>query len=334
MADATGGGGLAAAALTALRDLSLRDVTAASYGAGWRRFCAFCAAGSYRALPASPTTVGRYVAYQWLKGTVQPSSVRTYLSPIRKRHLAAGHPNPCSSDLVTEAMAGFTNAWLDAHGSKPKRVALPAALAWQLAALAFSSPDPTLRLRLTAVVGHFFMCRRARDIMSLAAADISLMPDGGLSFQIVRSKTDAKRPGGERIAHVYPASSFSTVPDLPILLFRRALAEHRRARPLTARLFPSMETDPGKVLTAWLRAGLQLLGVVPPVGCVYASHSNRSGGCTALRAVGAGLDAVAQWAGMTVDTLTRSYNDALATATPEAHFFFGRLLPRPLRLPA
>lgn len=79
----------------------------------WVRFTSFCAAGGYRALPATPVTVGRYVAFQWLEGTVQPSSVRTYLAPIRKRHIAAGFPNPCASDLVAEALAGFTNAWHD-----------------------------------------------------------------------------------------------------------------------------------------------------------------------------------------------------------------------------
>lgn len=334
LADAAGGSGLAAAALTELRDLSLRDVTAASYGAGWLRFCAFCEAGSYSPLPASPTTVGRYIAWQWLKGSVQPSSMRTYLSPVRKRHLVAEHPNPCATDLVAEAMAGFTNAWLDEHGSKPKRVALPASVSWRLAGLAFSSPDPTLRLRLSAIVANFFMCRRARDILSLTPEDVAFPAEGGLSFQIVRSKTDAKRPGGERLAHLYPASTFTTVPDLPVLLLRRVVAEHRRGRNAGTRLFPAASADPSTVLTAWLRAGLQILGVVPPVGCVYASHSNRSGGCTALRTVGAGLDAVAQWAGMSVDTLTRSYSDALATATPEAHFFFGRLIPQAIQLPA
>lgn len=130
----------------------MRDATAASYGAGWLRFCAFCARGRYRARPASPCTVGRYVAYLWLRGTVQPVSARTYLSPIRKRHLAAGFPNPCATDLVAEALDGFTNVWLDRHGAKPKRVALPASVAWRLAQVAFSSPDRLLRLRLAAVI--------------------------------------------------------------------------------------------------------------------------------------------------------------------------------------
>jgi len=95
-----------------------------------------------------------------------------------------------------------------------------------------------------------------------------------------------------------------------------------------------MRTPPWLTMSAWLRAGLLLLGASPPVGCVYASHSCRSRGCTAMRTIGVGLDAVAQWAGMSVETLTKSYNDALAPVTPEAHFFFGRLLPRVFSLPA
>jgi len=334
MARAVGGHGFAAAALAELRDLSLRDVTAAAYGAGWQRFCAFCVEGSYRALPAAPSTVGRYVAYLWLKGSVQPTSARTYLAPIRKRHVAAGYANPCAADVVSEALAGFSNDWLATRGAKLKRVALPAPLAWRLAQLAYTSPSASVRLRLTAVVSHFFMCRRAKDVLNLTAADIELTAAGGLSFQILRTKTDAKRPGGERLAHSYPPSSFSTVPDLPVLLLRRALAVHHRHFRPSDRLFRWSGTDPGTALSAWLRAGLLLLGATAPVGCVYASHSCRSGGCTAMRAVGKGLDAVAQWAGMSVETLTRSYNDALAPVTPEAHFFFGRLLPRAFALPA
>lgn len=312
----------------------MRDATAASCGAGWLRFCASCARGRYRALPASSSTVGRYVVYLWLRGTVQPASARTYLSPIRKRHLAAGFPNPCATDLVAEALDGFTNEWLDRHGAKPKRVALPASIAWRLARLAFSSPDRLLRLRLTAVVSHFFMCRRAKDVLDLKAADVRLSADGGLSFQIARSKTDAKRPGEERIARTYPPSTFAYVPDLPVLFLRRALADHALLRRPCDRLFPAPAQDPGIIPSGWLRAELHLLGVSAPVGTVYAGHSCRSGGCTSLRAVGKGLDAVAQWAGMSMETLTKSYNDALAVPTLEAHFFFGRLLPRALPLPA
>lgn len=312
----------------------MRDATAASYGAGWLRFCAFCRAGGYRPLPATSTTVGRYIAFHWLKGTVQPSSMRTYLSPIRKRHIAAGFPNPCSTDLVADALAGFTNAWLDSHGSKAKRVALPATVAWRLAGLAMTTQSTTIRSRLTAVVAHYFMCRRAKDVLSLKAQDVQMLADGGVSFQICRTKTDAKRPGGERLAHTFPPITFSSIPDLPVLLLRRALAAHRSYHRPDQRLFPAPSGDAGTILSGWLRAGLTMLGVEPAVGTVYASHSCRSGGCTAMRSVGIGLDAVAQWAGMTVETLTKSYNDALAVATPEAHYFFGRLLPRALQLPA
>lgn len=57
--------------------------------------------------------VGECVAYQLLKGAAQPSSVRAYLSPIQKRHPAAGCANPCSSGIAADALAGFADAWLD-----------------------------------------------------------------------------------------------------------------------------------------------------------------------------------------------------------------------------
>lgn len=298
--DPAGQDGFAAATFADLRNFSLREAPAASYGGGWARFCVFCARGAYRALPASSSTVGRYVALLWLKGSVKPSSARTYLAPIRKRHHAAGFPNPCATDLVAEALDGFNHGWPDAHGTRLKGVALPAAVAWRLAQLAYLSRDNLIHQRLTAVVCHYSMCRRAKEVLNLKAADVLLSADGGLSSQITRSKTDAKCPGGERLAHTYPPSPITSVPDLPVLLLLRALDNHAsRARPCD-RLFPAPARDPGTALSGWLRADLRLMDVTAPVGTVYVSYSCLSGGCTALRMVEEGLDAVAQWAGMII----------------------------------
>jgi len=294
----------------------------------------FCAEGRYRPLPASAETVGLYVAYLWLRGLVQPTSARTYPEIFLKRRLAAGFPNAGASDLVAEALSGNNNAWLYAHGSKPKRIALPAPVAWQLALLAVLTIDPVVRLRLKAVACHILMCRRANDVLILTAADLSFPAAGGVAFQIPRTNTDARRPGGERLAYVYPVSNFSSVAYLPVLLLRHSVDVHpSRFRP-SRPLFRPGAFDPGGVLTAWLLAGLRMLDLAAPVGTVYVRHSNRGRGCTAMRKVGLGLDAIAQLAGMAIETLNHSYNDALAPVTAEAHFFFGRLLPRALSLPA
>lgn len=122
-------------------------------------------------------------------------------------------------NLVAEALSEFTNACLDQHGSKPKRMALPFKVACQLTQLALVTPSATLRLRLTAVVSHFCMCRRARDVPSVRASDIQLLTDGSLSFQVIRTTEDAKKPGGEHLFHTYPPSTFATVPYLPGVLF-------------------------------------------------------------------------------------------------------------------
>lgn len=131
--------------------------------------------------------MGRYIACQWLKGTLQPSSVRTYLSPIRKRHVPASFPDPFSTDLVADVLAGFTNARLDIHGSKVKRVALPANVLRRLARLVNTVQSATIRTRLTAVVAHYFIRRQAKDVLLLVARDVQLLPDGGASFQICRN---------------------------------------------------------------------------------------------------------------------------------------------------
>lgn len=235
--------------------------------------------------------------------------------------------------MVAEAFSGFPNSSLDHHDSTPKRVALPAVVASRLAQLALVTPVATVRLRLTAVVAQKFMCRRSQDVLSLAAADILFLPDAGLSFQVRRTTCDARKPRGERLAHTNPRSPCTTEHDHSILLLLRALAEHDSRSPPAARLSPAPPGDAGTTLTAWKSAGLQMLGVASHVGTLYASHFYCSGGCTALISAGLGLDAIYQWQGMAKETLTKSYNDALVAATPEAHFFFGRLRPRELPLP-
>jgi len=295
----------------------------------------FCRDAGHRPLPAQVSTVGAYVGCRADKGTCQPSSVASYLAPIRKRHLAGGYASPTAHHSVREALQGYTNEWLDAAGAaKPQRCAFPAPLAWRLARRAARAPDHRTFLRFTAVVTQFLWGRRARDALRLRVGDLRCLASGAVHCQNTRSKTDSRRPGGERLAHVYPPSPF-TAPDYPVLNLRRLLAWHRRSgSPASAFLFaPFSSTSPGVTLSAWLRDGLAALNVAAPLGQRYCSHSCRAGFITSGRAAGLGLDAPAQFAGLSHDVLLGNYLEALAPSSTEAHLFFGRFLPPPVALP-
>lgn len=295
----------------------------------------FCASGGYRPIPAKVTTVGAYVGWLADKGTCQPQTISTYLAPIRKRHLAAGRASPTEHHSVREALAGARNEWLDAAGTaKPKRCALPSRVAWRLSSRAHGSANHKTFLKLTAVTTQFLWGRRAKDILSLRLGDVQASPDGAIHFQIRRSKMDSKKAGGERLAHVYPPSPFAA-PDFPLLNLRRLLRWHRRnnSPPHTLLFSPIPKAKPGGVLTGWLREGLADLGIKPPLGQVYASHSARAGFITAGRAIGLSVDALCQFAGLSRDVLEAHYLDSLAQETSEAHLFFSRLVPAAVPLP-
>jgi len=108
-----------------------------------------------RPLPASTDTVLAYVGHLWRGKSVFEISLKPCLAAIRKRHLAAGQPNPCDHTSVREAKSSFRRAGFRYRPVvKPFRVPLPSAVAWRLVELAMPSPR-ALRHQLTAVVLQF-----------------------------------------------------------------------------------------------------------------------------------------------------------------------------------
>ena len=302
------------------------DATAARYGGAWSRFAAYCCRRGRCALPASAETVLSYVGYLWRSRTVVASSLKPILAAVRKRHLAAGQPNPCDDVTVREAKAGFRRAGLAYRPvTKLARVPLPAAVAWQLAALAARSPT-VRRHRLTAVVLQFWWMRRAGDITRLTLGDVDVRADGSTAYQVPRPKTEAE---SGMIARRMPAA-VHTGADLPHVLLMRLVADFRAAgRPASARLFTTCRPDAASnLITAWLRDGLRRLGVTPAVGTVYASHSLKSGGATAANAAGVNRGAIAALSATTEQTLAASYISSLVVPSEFDRFFFARLLPR------
>jgi len=152
-------------------------------------------------------------------------------------------------------------------------------------------------------VCHFFMCRRAKDVLRLTADEIFFSRGGGVAFLVTRKQTDARKPGGERLAHIYPAINLSTITDVPVLLLRNAVSSLLTHFLTTGGFVSAPAADPGGSLTTCLRSGPRLLDVTAPVGTLYASHSYRRKSGAALRKVGLGLGVTAQWAGMTLETL-------------------------------
>jgi len=326
LARAHPGGGADAAAARWLRLNSVVDATAARYNGSWGCFEDYCYQRGLCPLPASTETVLAYVGCLWRRAAVVAISLKPILAAVRKRHFAAGQPNPCDDDRVREVKAGFRRANLAYRPvTKLARVPLPAAVVWRLAALAGRSP-PVRRHQLTAVVLQFWWMRRAGDITRLILGDVDVRADGSSAYQVPRHKTEAD---AGLIARRMPAAVHSGA-DLPHLLLARLVADFRAAgQPPTARLFTSCRPEAAAALvTTWLRDGLRRLGVTPSVGTVYASHSLKSGGATAANAAGVNRGAIAELSATTEPTLAASYISSLVVPSVFDRFFFARLLPR------
>jgi len=326
LARALPGHGADAAAARWLRLNSVVDATTARYGGLWDRFADYCVARGRRPLPASTDTVLAYVGHLWRGNSVLASSLKPFLAAIRKRHLAAGQPNPRDHASVREAKAGFRRAGLRYRPVvKPVRVSLPAAVAWRLAEMVMRSPRPLCH-QLTAVVLQFWWMRRAGDITRLTLGDVDVRVDGSAAYQVPRHKTEADRG---LIARHMPQSVHDGV-DLPFALLTRLVPDFRAATsPPSARLFTACApVAASAVLTTWLRDGLRRLQVTPSVGTVYASHSLKSGGATSANAAGVNRGAIAALSATTEPTLAASYISALTVPSAYDRFFSARLLPR------
>lgn len=234
------------------------------YDGHWRRFSDYCARRGAPSLPVSTTTVVRYVGSLWRRGKVIAVSLKPLLAALRKRHLAAGFPNPCDADSVREAQSGFRRSGLVIR-PQPSRAAvpLPSTTAWSLALVATSSPC-VLRHRLTAVVCAFWWMRRAKDLIQFTLEDVDLRPDGRTCF-IVRYHKTAAVDGP--ISRELPRSDNPDA-DVPRQLLARLLADRRAADAGPGdRLFSDCHPKQASAtLTAWLREGLARIGMSAPLG--------------------------------------------------------------------
>lgn len=158
--------------------------------------------------------------------------------------------------MVTEALKGFENAAADRNDAvQPRRVALPASVAWRLAELGCRTPDERLRRRLAAVLASFWFLRRSYDFIHMRASDIAFDLDGGLPYQIWRHKTDGL-PVSHRIAHTYPPLTTGDVNDVPLWLRSALWRRHQRSCSLDAPLFQLSSGLANSILSGWLREGI------------------------------------------------------------------------------
>jgi site-specific recombinase XerD len=253
--------------------------TLRAYRQDWTHFAAWCVERDRTPLPATPETIGAYLAFHAWK--VAPATLRRRLSSICVVHQAAGHPNPWEQVKLT-----WQGIARERAGEGKRRAA---AMETRALRQLVSTLDPTrlldVRDRALLVVGFAAMLRRSE----LAALDLDDLTgtDQGVRIRIRRSKTDQE--GKEAFVGV-PYGSHE--PTCPVRAWR-AWRETLEARGVNEGAAFRRIDRHGNLLPA--RISGQAVGLVLRRRALAAgvdttrltAHSLRAGGATAATLGGA-----------------------------------------------
>jgi integrase len=163
--------------------------TRRAYRADWADFSAWCAGRGVAALPATPKTVGLYLAAR--AGSHRPATLARRLSAIAKAHQAQGLRSPASLEhpQVGETLKGIRRV----HGTaqRQKRALRTADLLQVLAHL--DAGLLGVRDRALLLVGFAGALRRA-ELAALTYEDLAWEPEG-VVVTLRYSKTDQEGKG-------------------------------------------------------------------------------------------------------------------------------------------
>ncbi|MGL5910632.1 MAG: tyrosine-type recombinase/integrase [Phycicoccus sp.] len=189
------------AAVAGHRVRALTAGTRRQYAADWGAFEGWCRAEQVPSLPATPGTVGRWVAT--LGGTVRPdgrpafavATIRRRLAAVTHAHEQAGLLSPARDPGVVEVMRGVARSL----GTRPRRVSplLLADMTVVLASLehvAWPAAVASARDAALLVVGWAGAFRRS-ELSALRLGDLRAVRSDGVHVLVRRSKRDQEGAG-------------------------------------------------------------------------------------------------------------------------------------------
>jgi integrase len=256
---------------------SSAENTKRAYAAAWADFTAWCAEVGRVSLPASPETVGTFLAAR--AGTHKAASLDMRLVAIGQAHRLKGHPLDARHPAIRETMKGIRRT----HGTAPakKAAAVVDVLRDAISELAKVPGPRALRDRALLLVGFAGALRRS-ELVALDVADLRFVAEG-LVLTLRRRKTDQDGRGTE-IAIPFGQSERTC----PVLALRAWLAA---AAITSGPVFVSVNRH-GGVGAARLSPVDVARAVKAAVGAAgydpeeYAGHSLRSGFITSAARAG------------------------------------------------
>lgn len=325
---------------TTLTRGALTDNTWTSYDGKFGAFHTFCEQHGLRSLPASQTTVLRYVMHLYREDRVHGSSIQPYLSAINRVHRDLNLPAPADGHLVATAKRGFVRLHERAPVSRPGDVSaptrsirspVPAALAFRALQHGLATSDDFVRICCAVVIHAFLFAARASSVVGVPVSAYVFDSSQSLTF-----REDARKTGGpSRVMRVPFISASAHTPHPLVLLHRhyqRRLHDcaRRGTSPDRIALFahPQLPRSSASVfVSAALDVVLRAVDFTVPPGVSFSSHSLRSGAATAAIAAGASLPAVMAWCGWKSMSSAQRYIDPTAHASDAASLFFSFLRP-------
>ncbi len=180
---------LALAKSKAYQSAADAPATLRAYAADLANFNAWCAAHGFQSLPATPETVGAYLAASGL-GYALPT-LRRRVAAIARAHRIARQPLDTRHPAIRETLRGIART----HGAPARRSA--ALTTEEIRRLVGTCGDDLagLRDRALLLIGFAGALRRS-ELVGLDVAHIRPTPTG-LRLLIARSKTDKTGAGAE-----------------------------------------------------------------------------------------------------------------------------------------
>lgn len=305
--------------------------TVAPYSSKLRKFLAFCEREDVQSVPASAHTVYEYLAFLSLEGAVQPKYWMQYVAVISSMHKDLGLPTPwMESGLCATFAKSASKLVAEVAVEHPSRKPLLAEHVMQFLRAAMFTYDIKLLRAVVAVALAFLTFCRGASIMQLALSDVQV---SGSDIEV--RVWDEKPTKGSGVARSLSIDfSFCPLVKQVVVIFaemQAALfqpAQPRGFLQLPGEVFPLKEG----ILNACMQqcvAAVRLDGVY---GSALKGHSCRSGGVSALHAIGGSLPLAAARGGWkSLATIFEHYLSLEVLPSKEAFQLLGFLLPPTLR---
>jgi hypothetical protein len=311
-------------------DAALTAGTTEVYSRHFLRFARYCEERGLCPLPASTTTVLKWLGGDVCRGQrVQAKSLQPYLSAINTLHADCEFEEPAVGRRIRRFKQGLGH--LMARGRGAARTYAPATVVERAREAAMAMSEKQLRTpsgrkllqALVATVFTFVFFARGGSGAALRAGDVR-PSDAGLQVTLGKEKTRYS----EAVSRVVTLD-WERIPGLRELLLRWEAVRGEVKASASYYALPGQSSFPSTQVDAWVKLTLDHVGATPPRGETWSGHSLRKGAASAANAIGVSLAKICHVGGWSVKASTvHDYIDPTCPSSDAARRYFGWMLPR------